>query len=149
MIAPAGYLDFGTDGLLYHVQWAPQEVRTYTAEGTLVSTFPARSDESAIPEPKIHGDSVTFTLGNTSLHILCPPSGGFLTGLVYRGGDGNPEGVALDLYDTGGRTVGTHRATGVFSPLCLDAASRLYVAQERNDLPVVVRYRLELPEPVR
>jgi len=143
-----GFIDFGADGLLYYVQWAPQIVRIYTVEGELKTTLKARFDESPVPEPEIHGDSVVFRTPPASTPILCLPGGRFLAGQGRFEEEGGYR-VTVDLYDASGKRLFSHEAPRVFRPAAKDREDRIYVVEERDDVPVVVRYRLDLPRPTR
>lgn len=140
-----GFLDVGDDGLLYYVQMAPQLVRIYRPDGTLAATHAAGVKESPVPpDPKPFGKGVSFGAIPMSTPIVSLPGGRYLVGQGYPSEDGGGYRSVVDVYDAEGTRLYTYEHPGPFSVKCRDRQNRIYVLEERDDLQVVVRYRMEL-----
>ena len=68
--------------------------------------------------------------------------GTFLTSLLFVSDDPDQRHVLVDLYDARGEKLWTLKRLG-FLPRCSDVQGRIYVSEERHDVPVVIRYRIE------
>jgi hypothetical protein len=129
---------------IFYVQSYPHKIRTFDLSGTLIREFDARTAESRAPRTKFDAHGVQFQVpASFSRTIVALDGERLLTilGLPFEGSGGSGY---LDLY----RASDGARLASIEDPptvdiCCRDDQGRLYSVEARDEVPVVVRYRLE------
>lgn len=139
-----GYLSPGPEGGIYYEQMVPQLVQVFDADGRLEATHYVRSNRCELPEPEITENGMNFNArfaGGMALEAL--PGGGFLT-VLWVPENEDKGSVLIDVYDGKGTLTHTRSQPDNFGIQAMDAQGRVYVCEERENVPVVVRYRVKM-----
>lgn len=130
-----GYIDVGSDGMIYFTQLTPYEIRKFSPSGEL--TMQVFRDNDFVTSPVIakKGSSATYLPWSGSLAIFVLPDGKFLN-VVGLFKENKPAATVLDLFDTEGHLLLSQRLDRFYVPQWLDNSGNLY-SFDRDDLAVV------------
>jgi hypothetical protein len=136
-----GFIQAGDDGTILYSQFLPQLVRVFDPGGKLLATHEVRSDECPPPKVKTHEEGVTFMWGTSGSGLLSLAGGAFLTVLSRKVEEG-PWPAVVDIYDADGVLRNTATWKDGFAIEGRDGEGRVFVLDERDDQPVLVRGRI-------
>lgn len=139
-----GYIKI-VDDKIYYLQATPQALRVYNLDGEFLWDYEVR--ETPGPPPPVEtGDGMSVTFPPLSDSIIVFESGHVMVSIFFlpEEKDGQGESI-IDLYGPDGARVSSLAKPGYFSPKCVDSKGRVYAQQVREEVPVVVRYRVHLP----
>jgi hypothetical protein len=132
------------NGRLFYVQSYPHKIRIFDLSGTLIKEFDARTAESKAPQSEIDANGVRYQSPASFSRTIVPLDGERLLTILGLRSEGSGITGYLDIYR---QSDGTRIASIEDAPTtyisCCDSRGRLYSIEVRDDLPVVVRYRLE------
>ena len=146
-----GCLDFTSAGEILVAQYAPQRVFRFSAEGKPVTTHDARFSQSPPPPGRGARKHGHHDLPAMTTCLFVGEDDRFLATLAVPSTDDEKSYTLFDIYDaTGGRLASTE-IPGWWMPKCMDDEGRLYLPSSKSlvegeDVPVVVRYRVEITE---
>jgi hypothetical protein len=141
--AAGGYLDIDQHDVLHFTQLNPYEIRRFSPDGDLLGVIRRENDFMEPPEAELRADGGTFHAFPMATAVLAFDDGRILNTVIVP--PESPETI-VDLFDAGGKLIGTARLETALAAKCLDHAGRLY-ATVSADYPKVVRYRLSLEGP--
>lgn len=128
---------------VFYVQSYPHLIRTFDLSGTRITEIEARTAESRPPRRRFDEDGGRYQVPASFSRTIVPVENGHLLtilGLPFEGLEG---GGHLDLYrQTDGARIATLADPPTIAISCRDRQGRLYSAEVRDEVPVVVRYRL-------
>ena len=141
-----GHLCVGSDGSLYYAQNAPQLIKVFGEAGVLKYTHSARGSES--PEPPdpipLANGRMRYDMPVKTMGFVCLSDGGYIATLFFPPDEGTTDYIHyVDRYDASGNRLASRIETDAFWLRAVDSKNRIYVIEEREDVPVVVRYRLD------
>jgi hypothetical protein len=139
-----GAIDIGADGNIYYTQFTPYEIRKFTPTGELLMTI-HRENDFKPPRVERKGDSVSYHMYSGSFAIFVLPDGKIMNVANYvRGEDAVMSSTIVDLFDADGRFLKSRNLERRVSFRCRDKENFFYAFEER-EVPLVVKYRLQLP----
>lgn len=152
----AGPLAFATDGNLLYSPMVPQRIDVLTPQGELLSSNPARRDESRMPIVETSEGAMTVRVPTSCTALVPFPDGRYLTVLwqwldaPQDEGEGWPSEAHVDLYGPDHARLATWTVPNGLGVRTGDAQGRLYIAESRenadgDEVPVLVRYRFKEP----
>jgi len=141
-----GGMDIDENGTIFFTQMIPYEIRTFSADGFLLSTIHRENHFMRSPDIETTGSGVRIGRITGSFSIVCLRNGLFLNVVKNVASNaGSPNGdemeSVLDLFDYDGKLLATRRVGNGITPKCADLKGRLYAIDE-EEYPRIVRYRV-------
>ena len=128
-----------TDEILF-LQMALPMVKIFDLSGKLRNSVDIWSDILPdVPEPKVHGGSITFTSTASGFVIDDLESGRFITEIALPNENGRT--LVHEVYDLANRKVYS-RSTKVSRLLCAGKNNSVYMVDEEEDGFIIVKYKL-------
>jgi len=132
------------DDRVFYVQSYPHKIRTFDLSGTLIKEFDARTAESKAPRRRIDARGVQYQVPASFSRTIVPLEREQLLTIFCLPFEGSGGTIYLDLYrQSDGARIASITNPPTVDIFCRDSRGRLYSAEVRDDVPVVVRYRLE------
>jgi hypothetical protein len=136
MSTAGGFIDVGSDGMIYYAQMSPYEVRKFTPAGDLVMQIFRENNFVTAPRVEKKGADMTFYPYSGSTAIFVLPDGRFVNMVGIIGADNKPKSTVLDLFDVDGHLLLSQQIDRFLSPQWLDPSGNLYTF-DADDLAVV------------
>ena len=132
------------NGRVFYVQSYPHKIRTFDLSGTLIKEFDARTAESKAPRSRIDARGVQYQLPASFSRTIVPLGGDRLLTILGLPFEESGSTSYLDIYrQSDGARIASIEDAPTLHISCRDSRGRLYSIEVRDDVPVVVRYRLE------
>jgi 6-bladed beta-propeller len=142
MAYAGGFIDVGADGMIYYTQMSPYEIRKYTPSGDLVMQVFRENSFVTAPHVERKGGSMIFHSYSGSVGIFALPDGKLMNVVGVVDGDGKPASTVLDVFDSEGHLLLSHRLERYFTPQWCDPSGNLYTFDP--DSLAVVRSHLSI-----
>ncbi|HKW13825.1 MAG TPA: hypothetical protein VJS69_05005 [Candidatus Krumholzibacteria bacterium] len=142
MAYAGGFIDVGADGMIYYTQMSPYEIRKYTPSGDLVMQVFRENSFVTAPHVERKGGSMIFHSYSGSVAIFALPDGKIMNVVGIVDGDGKPSSTVLDVFDSEGHLLLSHRLERYFTPQWCDPSGNLYTFE--SDSLAVIRSRLTI-----